>query len=68
MKSRAPSLPLVFYRNPSEARTTMTLDQLQTLLLNTDARFRAADGAMWAIESQRLCPNVYEISARRITR
>lgn len=66
MKPRAPSLPLAFFRTPSVARTTMTLDQLQTLLLKTDARFRATDGAMWSIESSRLCPNVYEITARRI--
>lgn len=68
MKARTPTLPLDFYRRPAEARTTMTLDQLQILLLQTDARFRATDGGLWSIESARLCPNVYEVSARRIIR
>lgn len=66
MKPRSPSLPLVFYRSPSTARTTLTLDQLQTLLLKTDARFKAIDGSAWSIESQRLCPNVYEVTARKV--
>ena len=66
MKPRSPSLPIVFYRAPAAARTTMTLDQLQSLLLKTDARFRAIDGAYWSIESSRLCPNVYEVTARKV--
>lgn len=66
MKPRSAQLPLVFYRAPATARTTMTLDQLQSLLLKTDGRFRAIDGAQWSIESARLCPNVYEVTARKV--
>lgn len=65
-KQRTPSLPLVFYRAPATARTTLTLDQLQSLLLATDGRFRATDGTVWNLENVRLCPNVYEITARRV--
>lgn len=66
MKKPTVKLPLAFYRTPATARTTMTLNDLQTLLLTIDGRFTAADRTVWELESRKMVPDVYEVTARRV--
>lgn len=63
-RPRRIGLPLVFYVRPAVARVTLSLDDLRTLLLQTDGCYRARDGRTWDLESRRLCPGIYEVTAR----